>query len=166
MSPWTEIGHLEYQRDIKFLKPVNLPGLASTRGVKYQHYQRFGDHGLVLSSSTRLEDVPCADCFSVEDILTVCSDGDGEHVLINISFEVVFMKSTFMRSMIEGPTEREMKKWLEAFYAHLKEVIESKESKQELKEIATEESQNDSTSSLDSTKPRSRSIVPFPANSV
>jgi len=50
---------------------VNLPGLASTRGVKLQKYRKFEDVGLILCSSTRLEDVPCADSFSVEDTLVV-----------------------------------------------------------------------------------------------
>lgn len=53
------------------LQPVNLPGLASTRGVKLQKYRKFDDVGLILCSSTRLEDVPCADSFSVEDTLVV-----------------------------------------------------------------------------------------------
>lgn len=50
---------------------MNLPGLASTRGVKLQKYRKFDDIGLILCSSTRLEDVPCADSFSVEDTLVV-----------------------------------------------------------------------------------------------
>jgi hypothetical protein len=32
---------------------------------------RFDEVGLILCSSTRLEDVPCADAFSVEDTLVV-----------------------------------------------------------------------------------------------
>lgn len=58
-------------REIKFFKPVNLPGLASTRGVKLQRLRKFGDYGLMVYSSTRLEDVPAADTFSVDDIIAV-----------------------------------------------------------------------------------------------
>ena len=121
-------------REIKFHKPVNLPGLKSTRGMKVvdlslhfsfhrplylylittsaysfpfrfliffsvltlshlpyplpsclvlfcsvlccstskvQRYVRFGAAGLIVCSSTRLEDVPAADTFSVEDTLSV-----------------------------------------------------------------------------------------------
>lgn len=71
-SPWEEnAAALSFNREIKFFKPVNLPGLASTRGVKIQKYRKFGDHGLLLWSSTRLEDVPAADTFSVDDLLAV-----------------------------------------------------------------------------------------------
>jgi hypothetical protein len=71
-SSWEEIpAALSYGREIKFFKPVNLPGLASTRGVKIQKYRQFGDHGVILWSSTRLEDVPAADTFSVDDVLAV-----------------------------------------------------------------------------------------------
>jgi hypothetical protein len=70
-SKWAETPGLGFTRDIKFFKPVNLPGLASTRGVKLQRYKNFEDVGLILCSSTRLEDVPCADSFSVDDTLVV-----------------------------------------------------------------------------------------------
>jgi hypothetical protein len=70
-SKWAETPGLGFTRDIKFFKPVNLPGLASTRGVKLQRYKSFDDVGLILCSSTRLEDVPCADSFSVDDTLVV-----------------------------------------------------------------------------------------------
>ena len=51
-------------REIKFFKPVNLPGLKSTRGVKLQSLRRYGNAGLILKSSTRLEvgRVPCVPC--------------------------------------------------------------------------------------------------------
>lgn len=72
VSPWSEMpGGLGFGREIKFFKPVNLPGLASTRGVKLQRFMKFGELGLILCSSTRLEDVPCADSFSVEDTIVV-----------------------------------------------------------------------------------------------
>lgn len=71
VTAWQSVGSYEMGREIKFFKPVNLPGLASTRGVKLQNYKRFGEVGLLLSSSTRLEDVPAADCFSVDDTLEV-----------------------------------------------------------------------------------------------
>ena len=72
MSSWTVMpSSLGSGREIKFFKPVNLPGLASTRGVKLQKYRRFDDVGLILCSSTRLEDVPAADSFSVEDTVVV-----------------------------------------------------------------------------------------------
>ena len=35
------------------------------------HFARFDDLGLIVCSSTRLEDVPCADSFSVEDTIVV-----------------------------------------------------------------------------------------------
>ncbi len=54
VSQWTEMSSsLGKGRDIKFLKPVNLPALKSTRGVKIQRYRKFGDLGLIVYSSTR-----------------------------------------------------------------------------------------------------------------
>jgi hypothetical protein len=74
VTPWSkapEESGFGFVRELKFYKPVNLPGLKSTRGVKVQRYRRFGDVGLVVCSSTRLEDVPAADTFSVEKSVSV-----------------------------------------------------------------------------------------------
>lgn len=72
LSPWEALSQsLGAGRELRFFKPVNLPGLASTRGIKVQRCVRFGDYGVVVCSSTRLEDVPAADTFSVDDVLAV-----------------------------------------------------------------------------------------------
>lgn len=121
-SKWEEMPSTgSFGREIKFFKPVNLPGLASTRGVKIQKYRKFGDHALLLWSSTRLEDVPAADAFSVDDLLAVQALGENQ-VSVEISFQVTFLKSTYMKYIIESSTNAEMKKWLEVFFQHLKKV--------------------------------------------
>lgn len=121
---WTgfEGSNLELTREIKFFKPVNLPGLASTRGVKLQRYLKFEDVGLIVASSTRLEDVPAADTFSVEDVIAVKSIENGTKVEVEISFQVQFIKSTYLKYMIERSTNSEMAKWLEAFFSNLKKL--------------------------------------------
>lgn len=103
---------------IHFNKIVNLPGLRATRGKKVQRFKRFGDAGLILCSSTLLEDVPCADCFSVDDLCAVIVKPEGK-LEIELSFEVKFIKSTMLKYMIENNTNVEMKKWLEKFAANM-----------------------------------------------
>lgn len=63
--------------------------------IQLQHYRRFGDDGLIVCSSTRLEDVPAADTFTVEDTVQVSSSGPGE-TIVSVSFEVKFVKSTMV----------------------------------------------------------------------
>lgn len=128
-TPWSELSSaLGKGRELKFFKPVNLPGLKCTRGTKVQRYRRFGDYGLVLCSSTRLEDVPAADTFSVEDTISVRSlegggGGGGGRVAVEITFEVKFIKPTMFKYVIESNTNTEMTKWLEAFHFSLKANI-------------------------------------------
>ncbi len=43
---------------------------------------------------------------------------------VEITFQVTFLKSTFLRSIIESNTNSEMKKWLETFFNHLKKTTE------------------------------------------
>lgn len=75
----------EMTRDIQFFKNINLPGLASARGTKYQKVKRFGNSGLILYSSTKMKDVPANDCFSVDDIITVL-------ILLNYYFLIQCIK--------------------------------------------------------------------------
>jgi hypothetical protein len=74
-----------------------------------------------------LEDVPAADTFTVDDALEVTalpsadgSSSSSSSVTVTISFQVTFVKSTFLRAMIESPTNSEMKKWMAAFFEALK----------------------------------------------
>lgn len=48
-----------------------VPQLRMGLTLTHHYARRFDDVGLILCSSTRLEDVPCADAFSVEDTLVV-----------------------------------------------------------------------------------------------
>eukprot|EP01031_Cornospumella_fuschlensis_P026986 gene26986-32602_t len=124
MSAWSEPSPgLGTGREMKFFKPVNLPGLASTRGVKIQRLRRFSNVGMILYSVTKLEDVPAADTFSVDDVMSVVSVGEGK-LSVEISFQVTFLKSTFMKYIIESSTNAEMTKWLNTYFQHLKKVVE------------------------------------------
>ena len=62
--------------------------------------------------------MPCADCFSVDDLCAVIVKPDGK-LEIELSFEVKFIKSTMLKYMIESNTNTEMKKWLEKFAANM-----------------------------------------------
>jgi hypothetical protein len=113
--PWTYVSKaLGFTREFKFFKPVNLPGVAKTRAKKVQRYRRFGDAGLLLCSSTLVEDVPAADTFSVEDVCVVRSL-DAGRISVELGFEVKFVKNTMLKFLIESNTNSEMSKWMEEF---------------------------------------------------
>lgn len=64
--------------------------------LQLQRYRRFGDVGLVVCSSTRLEDVPAADTFSVEDMLAVlfhytsCCDENINRLLLQMTMKFLW----------------------------------------------------------------------------
>jgi len=125
LSEWSAPTSMGSTREMKFFKPVNLPGLASTRGIKVQKFRMVEDVGLILCSSTRLEDVPAADTFSVEDTLVI-RVLDETTVSVEITFQVHFLKSTMMKYIIEKSTNGEMARWLETFSNYLKKTTELK----------------------------------------
>lgn len=144
-SPWKVMrGNLGKGRELKFFKPVNLPGLKYTRGVKLQRYRRFGDGGLVVCSSTRLDDVPAADTFSVEDMLSVQQTEGG--ATIEITFEVKFLKTTMFRYLIDKSTTTEMTKWLHAFFEHVERKVDEFRKKQGPISVAASNNQSESNS--------------------
>lgn len=121
---WSD-SPLGKHRDLRFFKPVNLPGLKDARGVKIQRFKTFGTYGLLLYSVTKLEDIPAADAFSVDDVMAVTAIGENQ-VSIEISFQVTFVKSVFfvIKNLIETNTNSEMKKWLQEYFVHLKCAVE------------------------------------------
>ena len=74
MGEWTTEGGSkdERKRTISFHKEIHhVPGVSSTRGAKHQTLHYVEEEGAVITSSTIMEDVPAADCFSVDDAIVV-----------------------------------------------------------------------------------------------
>jgi hypothetical protein len=62
-------------RELKFIKPLkHVPGISESRGCKVQKICRFGSVGVVMCTSTTMEDVPGCTAFTVEDMVVVSND--------------------------------------------------------------------------------------------
>lgn len=71
-TPWEDDSTgLGSGREIRFMKPVAVPGMPFARAKKIQRYRRYGNVGVLVCSSTRMEDIPAADTFTVEDCISV-----------------------------------------------------------------------------------------------
>lgn len=102
-------------RELRFIKPLSFSmGPSKTRAIKAQLLKRFGEHGLVLSTSTRLEDIPNGDCFCVDDVFIVRAT-DAKQCTVEIRLELNFFKSTMWRKIIESTTITETSKWLKDY---------------------------------------------------
>lgn len=102
-------------RELRFIKPLSFSmGPSKTRAIKAQLLKRFGEHGLVLSTSTRLEDIPNGDCFCVDDVFIVRATG-AKQCTVEIRLELNFFKSTMWRKIIESTTITETSKWLKDY---------------------------------------------------
>ena len=82
---------------MKFMKICNLPGLKQTRGIKIQKLKRFGSKGVIIQTSTRLDDVPMGDTFSVDDCIILRSVNDGESIIVEVYLEIKYMKYTLLK---------------------------------------------------------------------
>ena len=108
-------------REISFLRPIR--GMASTRAIKIQNYTRVGKHGCILSSSTKLKDVPGADTFTVDESLEVRSFG-ANSVSLQISWELHWLRESFFKSLIESNTNNAMQQWHTDYLSTMLEVYE------------------------------------------
>lgn len=72
-----------------------------------------------LLLSWAASETPCRFTCQVRDV-------DGQSVEVEITFQVSFIKSTYMKYIIERSTNYEMTKWLEAFFVHLRQVTSFK----------------------------------------
>lgn len=74
--------------------------------LQLQRVRVFGRHGMVLETSSTMENVPAADCFTLEDrwVIAPANPARPEEggLVVRTAFEVRFNKSTFFRKIIEG----------------------------------------------------------------
>lgn len=104
-------------REMKFVKPLPV---SSTRCTNVQQCRRFGEVGLIVCSSTSMEDVPAAGTFTVDDTLTLSASAASPfNTHIEITYEIKFVKSTMLKYMIESRTDVEMTKWFKDLQLHL-----------------------------------------------
>jgi len=100
-------------RSVKFRTPVHGPiGPSSTRAVKVQRIRRFGDVGLIVDSSTSLEDIPMSETFTVEDSWAVEQTPGGD-LSFEITFEVKFHKSNMLKSLVASKSKADTQKFYE-----------------------------------------------------
>ena len=90
-----------------FFQTQGLPvGPPTAPVLQLQRMRVFGQHGMILETSSTMENVPAADCFTLEDrwVISPASPENPQEggLVVNTTFEVRFNKSTFFRKIIEG----------------------------------------------------------------
>mmetsp|Transcript_21065 Transcript_21065/g.26793 ORF Transcript_21065/g.26793 Transcript_21065/m.26793 type:complete len:400 (-) Transcript_21065:110-1309(-) len=102
-------------RTMKYLHPVNAPMAPPLApSSKRQELRRFGDHGIYLDTKTRVNGVPMADYFFVEDRLIVEPNPEGG-VILKSKFEMRFVKKTMLKQLIENITKGESIEWCKKY---------------------------------------------------
>ena len=151
------------ERKIAFIHPLKNPvGPSEARTVRTQTFRRFHNFGMTLQNSTKIEGVPKADCFVVEDrwIFTKVSE---TQISFSVSFRMNFIKSTMFKSIIQKNTRSETKSWLRGYASYVQEVLSSGEGttedettisgrKKSIREI------NQQSETLDSTSQKLKSL--------
>ena len=90
--------------------------------MKMQRLRRFGDCGLIVDSSTNLEDIPNGDAFKVDDQWVICPLEGGD-LEFKVNFECIFHKSVLWKGIIDSRSKTDTHKfyedWAEAAKKHL-----------------------------------------------
>lgn len=106
-------------RYISYLHPRTAKLGPSIAQVSRQQFCTiFPSHsGIVLDIATKLDGVPYADCFIVEEkwIIEHCPSG----VQFSIRFNINFVKPTMMKKIIEKQTKQEVKTWYKMYLQYL-----------------------------------------------
>lgn len=126
-TPWKVAGGaLGMTREIRFVHPMSAPiGPSSTRAVKLQRCRLYGEHGLIIETSTHLEDIPMSDYFQIDDRCVVQPGRDGDSgVCVDVEVEIKFFKSTMFRKTIEAKSLQETREVWESFIGMAKSAIQ------------------------------------------
>ncbi|CAM9361317.1 unnamed protein product, partial [Ectocarpus sp. 13 AM-2016] len=123
-TPWKVAGGaLGMTREIRFVHPISAPiGPNSTRAVKLQRCRLYDEHGLILETSTHLEDILMSDYFQIDDRCVVQPGQDGA-VRVDVEIEIKFFKSTMFRKTIETKSLSETRQVWESFIGMTKDAV-------------------------------------------
>ena len=130
VSLWKKTETETMTREITFLRPIR--GMPATRATKTQRYTRFPDaSGGVLTTSTRLHDIPGSDTFTVDETMSISKANQGDEdsdacVDVKISYDIAWKKNNYlMKGLIESNTHSAMRGWQRAYVEHLARHAES-----------------------------------------
>jgi len=114
-------GVTSFMREMRFMKHITniLAGVRESRAIKVFQLKKFGDVGAVVMSSTRCEDIPAGNTFSVEDSVILRNIGFNR-VAVDMSFECKFIARTILKLAIESNTASDMRRWVRGFFDRLK----------------------------------------------
>jgi hypothetical protein len=94
------------------------------KAKKEQILKKYHNCGIIIETKTFVSDVPMTDCFYVTDTICISSnsdtsdDDDGTNkckLILDIRFDIVFVKSTYFRSLIYRTTKNEMQQFMMNF---------------------------------------------------
>jgi hypothetical protein len=129
-TPWTMIVsdcdtcYTTMERLITFRHKVSAPvGPPTARATKHQRCYMFGTHAFIIETQTTLKDVPNSDCFRVEDRIVVEQFND-EAIRITIGVQVLFMKNTIWKKLIERMTRTESEAWFQGYVQMLIDALD------------------------------------------
>jgi VAD1 Analog of StAR-related lipid transfer domain/GRAM domain len=119
----TTMDNATMNRSITFSHPIKNAlgvGPTSTMATRSQTLSRFGDLGLCLLSRTTVVGIPAADTFHVEECWFV-EQVSSHEIHLTVLPEIVFVKRTMFKRMIESSTKSEILIWYKGFVAMLLE---------------------------------------------
>ncbi|EWM25093.1 hypothetical protein Naga_100016g6 [Nannochloropsis gaditana] len=134
VSPWQEVNQgVGATRVVRFVSSLEgLPvGPPTALVMQLQRVRVFGQHGMVLETSSSMENVPAGDCFTLEDRWVVrplpASEAptrtEAGALSIETSFEVRFVKSTLFKKIIESRSRADTleyhRRWFEMIEKHV-----------------------------------------------
>ena len=100
------------------------------KAKKEQLLKKYHNCGIMIETKTFVSDVPMTDCFYVTDTICISlpsssDEGNDEtnqkrcKLILNIRFDIVFVKSTYFRSLIYRTTKNEMQQFMMNFTEYI-----------------------------------------------
>ena len=132
VTPWhsTQEGDAQ-ERTLSFLHPIkNSTGFGPDSAVtnRTQTLRKFPDKGMCLDNVTRVEGIPSADSFHVQDRWVVESIGAGSQVRLTARYSIRFTKRALLKSLIQKSIRKETKEWWQGYIAFMSSAVDQDKS--------------------------------------
>ena len=122
-----DVGPEVWNRTVTFTHPIqNSMGIgpSEARTTRKQRLRRFGNVGICLENTTRVEGVPSSDAFYVQDQWLVEDMGDNQ-ICLSTRYATRFTKRAFFKSVIQKSIKKETKDWFTGYVEMLERALKT-----------------------------------------
>jgi VAD1 Analog of StAR-related lipid transfer domain len=126
LSGWTIESDGALHRTLSFAHPIKNAvafGPTSAQTSRQQKLRKYDSFGMILENTTRVQGIPSADAFCIQDFWLIEAMPDGKSIRIMTWFDTLFHKRSLIKGLIQKSIRGETKEWLVKYHKFMLDAL-------------------------------------------